>query len=46
MRVRHASDGGKGLLISTDGHIALVLWDCHPVPLLCYASLLRSVRAQ
>lgn len=37
MVVRH-KDGTTGRLLRTDGRLALVKWDCHPVALLCYLS--------
>ena len=43
MDVTHKTDGGKGRIVRTDGRIALVKWECHPVALLCYVSVLAAV---
>lgn len=45
MAVKHKKDGAAGLLLRTDGRVALVKWDCHPVPLLCYVSELEPANA-
>jgi hypothetical protein len=45
MAVKHKKDGATGRLLRTDGRLALVKWECHAVPLLCYLSDLEVDRA-